>query len=208
MISNTTNYPFIVQFNANSIKERPTFLAWIQQEQPIVVALQETLINDKNDELFAWPAGYTVIKNLTSYNTNGRPIGGSVLLIKQENFIRDINNNNNTIYDDTSDTEDTTSDSDTYNTTTTDTTSDSDNSNKFDTVMARIQIGKKQCTVCSFYWKQGRQHDATEEELASFIEALPHPFILMGDMNAKSTLWLDKILYFTYFHELYSLKIK
>lgn len=188
----TSNYPFIVQFNVNSIKERPNFVSWIQKEQPIVVALQETLVNDKKPNLFTWPTGYKVIRKPTYYNTNGRPIGGSALLIREENFIGEIDysiRNNNGAYN-------ITNNSDTTNSDTTSSSYDDDDydneeqhSNKFDTVIARVQIGKKKCTVCSLYWKQGKEHDATEEEIANFINALPQPFILMGDMNARSTLW-------------------
>lgn len=62
-------------------------------EHPSVVAIQESLENDRIPGRFEWPDDYCVIKKPTRYSANGRPLGGSVLLIRAESMLREIETN-------------------------------------------------------------------------------------------------------------------
>lgn len=147
-----TEHPFLVQYNANSIRERPAFLQWVSAECPSVVAIQESLENDRIPGRFEWPNGYEVIRKPTRYSANGRPLGGSVLLVREESMMREISTDG-----------------------------------PFDAVAARVKIGKRQVTVCSLYWEHGGT--VTEEDVVAFLGSLPQPYIVMADVNAKSTSW-------------------
>ena len=47
---------------------------------------------------------------------------------------------------------------------------------------------KKTCKICSLYLPHIA---ATKQEIVQFINQLPKPFIIMGDLNARSAVWKD-----------------
>ena len=48
---------------------------------------------------------------------------------------------------------------------------------------------KKQYTICSVYLEPGSQ--ITIQDLQDLINQLPHPFLILGDLNAHSPLWFS-----------------
>lgn len=80
----------IVQWNSRSLRKRPEFLQFLREQRPCIVAIQETLLNDNLPLGFEWPEGYTLISNPTRYGSRGRPLGGSILLVRSELLINVI----------------------------------------------------------------------------------------------------------------------
>ena len=65
-------------------------------------------------------------------------------------------------------------------------------STRLQAVAIRVKLNKEY-TICSLYLPPRHETEVTIDDIQSLIEELPTPFLLLGDMNARSPQWGNAI---------------